>query len=323
MSVPVHLKKFISNLPETPGIYKFFDEKTRLLYIGKSKNLKKRVTSYFRKQSDDTHERTLRLIFHIHQIETIQTETELEALILEDNLIKKNLPPYNIKQKRYKDQVYLTVSTDDYPLVKIITSAEIDLFSKIFGPFKDKFSAENLLNILQEILLIRACSDPVPNKKCVKSSIGRCSGPCKQKISQNEYQKLIDVAISFLLGNSDSIIEIISQKITEAASELQFEEAAKWRDIRDYCLNFGIRQRFISDFRRENLIIKSSQNNQTFLFQKGKLIKIYKRKPSDKMIKNYFQIKKKNYESNSHYLMDRAYVVWVWMKRNGTEYEIC
>lgn len=213
------------------------------------------------------------------------------------------------------------ITADEYPAIKIITSAEIELFSMLFGPFKDKYAAENLLIILREILLIRTCVDSVPTNKCINSSIGKCSGPCKKTITQIEYQKIIDVAIEFLQGNSDSIIEIINQDITKATAVLQFEDAAKLRDIRDFCLNSSQRQRFISDFLKEDLIIKSLQINRTFLFQNGLLIKIYKQKPTDKMINNCFQMKRKINIINPHYLMDRAYVVWVWMKRDGGKSE--
>ena len=321
MPVPYHLKEIISNLPESPGIYKFLDKKGHLLYIGKSKNLKKRITSYFRKQNKDTHKRTLRLIFHIFHIETIKTETELEALILEDNLIKKFLPAYNIKQKQFNQQVYITITTNEYPVVKIIESKEIEIFSMFFGPFKDKYAAENLLIILREILLIRTCTDPIPTKKCINYSIGKCCGPCKGEISTIEYQNIIDLVIKFLQGNSNSIIEIINLRITRFAFELQFEDAAILRDLRDYCINFSKRQRFISNFMKYNLVIKSSQHDQTFLFQNGRLIKVYKRNPSDKLIENCFQAKQKKKIQNPHFLMDRAYVVWVWVKRNIANYE--
>ncbi len=322
MPVPYHLKEIISNLPESSGIYKFLDKKGNLLYIGKSKNLKKRVTRYFRKQSEETHERTLRLIFHIYQIEIIKTKTELEALILEDNLIKKFLPAYNIKQKQFNKQVYITVTTDEYPVVKIIESKEIELFCTFFGPFKDKYAAENLLVILREILLVRTCTDPIPTKKCINYSIGKCSGPCKGEISIIEYQEIIDIAIKFLQGYSESIIEIINMRITKVASELQFEDAAKLRDLRNYCKNFGKRQRFISNFKKKNLVIKSRYIDQTFLFQSGRLIKVYKWNPSGKMIKSCFQKKQNTNIQNPHLLMDRAYVVWVWMKRNEGKAEI-
>ena len=321
MAVPIHMKEIISNLPESSGIYKFFDEKGNLLYIGKSKNIKKRVTSYFLKQNENTHKRTLRLIFHIHQIEIIKTDTELEALILEDNLIKQYLPQYNIKQKKFKEQVYIVITSDDFPTIKIIQNEGIELFDQFFGPFKDKFAAEYIISIINEVLCLRSCTYPQPANKCMLFGIDKCLGPCQKNISITEYNIFVQVAIKFLKGNPDPIIELINQKITKAASELQFEDAAKFIDVRVFCLNFSKRQRFISDFKKRNLIIKSSQTNRTFLFQNSELIKIYQRKPTDEMIKNCFQIMRNKNALNPQYLMDRAYVVWVWVKQNRAKYE--
>ena len=170
--------------------------------------------------------------------------------------------------------------------------------------------------------MIRTCTNPIPTKKCINYNIGKCCGPCKGEISTIEYQNIIDIAIKFLEGNSNSIIEIINLRITKFAAELQFEDAAKLHDLRNYCVNFSKRQRFISNFMKYNLVIRSTQIDQTFLFQNGSLIKVYKRNPSDKLIENCFQTKKTKHSQNPHLLMDRAYVVWVWMKKNGGKAEI-
>ena len=263
----------------------------------------------------------MRLIFHIHQIEIIQTETELEALILEDNLIKQYLPQYNIKQKKFREQVYIIVTSDDFPAIKIIKNEKIELFDHLFGPFKDKYAAEYILLIINKILKLRSCSDSTPINKCMLFGIDKCIGPCLKNISESEYYKIVQIAIEFLKGNPEPISKTISNQIEKATKKLNFEEAAVLRDINNYCLNFCKRQKFISDFMKGNLIIKSSLINRIFLFENGQLIKIYKRKPTDKMINNCFQIGKNRNTFNPHHLMDRAYVVWVWMKQNRSKYE--
>ena len=321
MSIPIHLKEIISDLPESSGIYKFLDVNELLLYIGKSKNLKKRVTSYFRKQNENAHKRTLRLIFHIHQIEIIRTDTELEALILEDNLIKQFLPPYNIKQKKFKEQVYIVISSDNFPTIKIIKKEEVELFDHLFGPFKDQYAAEYLISIINKVLYLRSCTDSIPINKCMLSGIDKCMGPCMKNISVSEYNRMVQIAIEFLKGNPELISNTIAKQIEKAAEKMSFKEAAVLRDINKFSLKFSKRQRFISEFIRKNMIIKSIQSNLTFLFQNGNIIKIYQRKPTGEMIKKCFQIKRNINALNPYYLMDRAYVVWVWMKQNNAEYE--
>ena len=321
MTVPDHLKEIIINLPESSGIYKFLDARGCLLYIGKSKNLKKRVTSYFRRQSENTHERTLRLIFHIHLIEIIQTGTELEALILEDDLIKQHLPQYNIKQKKFKEQVYIIVTTDDFPVVKIIKKEEKELFDYLFGPFKDKYAAEYIISIINKVLCLRSCTDPIPVNKCMLSGIDKCLGPCQKNISASEYNKMVQIAIEFLKGYPEPISNTIAKQIEKAAEKLNFEEAAVLRDIKDFCINFCKRQEFTTKLINQNVVIYGKK--RTFLFCKGNLLKIYTQTVSKNRTKVYFQ--KNSYQrsivKNVHHLMDRAFVVWVWVKQNNAEYE--
>lgn len=312
---------FLDHLPESPGIYRFFDEKGRLLYIGKSKNLKKRIASYFRKQNDNTHERTLRMIFHIHDVQITQTDTELEALILEDKLIKQHLPPYNVKQKKFKEQVYIVVTSDAFPALKIISKEEVEFFNHIFGHFKDKYTAEYILSIISKVLNLRSCTDPTPVNICLLVGIGKCLGPCQNDISASQYQEIVNIAIEFLKGNPEPISERISQQIESAARQLDFEEAARWRDLNEFCRNFCQRQEFTTKLLAQNVVIFNRK--KTFLFQRGRFIKVYKQKVSEDQIDQYFQKSDDTpfQPENIHHLIDRAYVIWVWVKQNKAKCE--
>lgn len=312
------LQEIISNLPESPGIYKFFDKKNRLLYIGKSKNLKQRIQTYFRKQSDETKERTLILINNINNINIEQTETELEALILEDKLIKQHLPPYNVKQKKFRSQVYLAVTDDEFPAIKIIDNDEVDFTCKMFGPFKDKFSAEYILYALQKILKLRKCNDPVPHKKCILAGIDKCMGPCIGKIDVEQYKQKIEIAVDFLNGNFNAISTIIDDLIANSAAELNFEAAAEWRDLKNFCLNFCKRQQFMQDFMQKNIAILKGKFS--FIFQQGELKKVYQKKVSADYFKKHLDNKFR--KENPTCLMDRSFVVWVWLKQNNAEYQV-
>jgi excinuclease ABC subunit C len=320
MPVPDHLKIVVSNLPETSGIYKFYDEKQRLLYIGKSKNLKNRVRTYFRKQSNETHDRTLMMIFHINEIQIEQTDTGLEALILEDNLIKQYLPPYNVKQKKFKEQVYIAVTIDLFPAFRIAANDEVDYTEKIFGPFKDKYAAEHILHVIQKVLKLRKCIDPTPTNKCMLTGIGKCLGPCKGDLSETKYKKSVDIALNFLNGDVELISDKINVTIEEAAKNLDFEEAAKFRDLQDYCQNFAKRQKFMYDFMNDIVLINSASGKHHFLFQKGQLLKVYKRLPKQDKLLKILSLKVTQKILPASHLMDRAYVAWVWVKQNDGEY---
>ncbi|MFC1898223.1 GIY-YIG nuclease family protein [Candidatus Cloacimonadota bacterium] len=320
MPIPDHLKEVVSNLPPAPGVYKFYDEKERLLYIGKSKNLKNRVRSYFRKQNDETQERTLMMIFHINEIKIERTETELEALILEDSMIKQHLPPYNVKQKKFREQVYISLTSDEYPVINVIPNDKVDLFSKIFGPFKDKYAAEFIISTILRVLRLRSCTDPTPKDKCMLAGIGKCLGPCQNNISSQEYNEVMRVAIELLEGKSKQFSEKIQKQIKNAVQCLDFEAAAQLRDINKFCLNFCVRQEFTLNILKKDTIIYGKKN--TFLFWNCSLLKVYKNKMTIEQIRRYFKkTKNSGNKENIHHLIDRAYVVWVWVKQNQAKYE--
>jgi excinuclease ABC subunit C len=310
-----------NELPETPGIYQFFDEKDRLLYIGKSKNLRKRVRSYFRKQSEEVQERTLIMIRNINYVLIEQSDTELEALILEDDLIKKYLPTYNVKQKKFREQVYLTISSDDFPTIQIVGNDQIDFTQHIFGPFKDKYAAEHILYVFRKTLKLRNCSDSKPTKKCLLAGIDKCLGPCVEQITSFEYKKFVKIAAEFLEGKFEKITEILDSQIQAKASELDFEEAAKLRDLKEFCINFCKRQTFMQEFMHQNVAIQ--KDKFSFVFQKGELKKIYKKKFSEISFQRFLEGSAKlDEKSEPHQLMDRAYVVWVWVKQNKAKYQV-
>ncbi|MCF7792792.1 MAG: GIY-YIG nuclease family protein [Candidatus Cloacimonetes bacterium] len=320
MSISKLLKQEIADLPESPGIYKFFDNKNRLLYIGKSKNLKNRVRTYFRKQNDETQERTLIMINNIDNIKIEKTDTELEALILEDTLIKQHFPPYNVKQKKFRSQVFLAISSDNFPAINIITNDQIDFTNQVFGPFKDKYAAEYILAALQKILKLRKCNDPNPQNKCLLAGIDMCVGPCIEKISTEDYKEIIDIAIQFLQGNFEQIAKIIDSQIETRVKTLEFEEAAKLRDLKKFCINFCKRQKFMQDFMHKDLVI--TRGKYSFIFLNGNLKKVYKMKVADMNLSKYLNKPETNTKTDQSSLMDRAYVVWVWLKQNKAKYQI-
>jgi excinuclease UvrABC nuclease subunit len=257
------------------------------------------------------------MINNIAEIQIHITSTELEALILEDRLIKQYLPPYNVKQKKFRSQAYLTITHAEFPALKIIGTDEIDFTQRIFGPFKDKYTVENIIHLLQKILKLRACTDPLPSGKCLLAGIGKCLAPCLNKISAEQYKQIVEIAVEFLQGNPQAFLQIIDTQIMKKASELEFEEAAELRNIKEFCHNFQLRQIFMHHFMSRDILI--TKGKYRFLFQKGELRKIYQTHPEEKNlteILNRFSPP----EIKPSFLMDRAYVVWVWFKQNKAKY---
>ena len=237
----------LKSLPETCGVYLLYDDNENIIYVGKSINLKKRVMSYFRKNSTSM-KKTQILVKSVHDVEIQNTDTELEALILEDELIKKHLPEYNIKQKEYQEYQYLIVSNDEFPYIFSEHTSTHKVSHKVFGPFKDSFLVDKIKDFVCETFLLRHCTTKVPNNKCIRYDIGQCSGPCKGKISSEEYSRIVNLALNFLRGEIQTARRIIKKKITSHAEKLEFEQAGSWRDRLRFCLGFCSRQKFISSF---------------------------------------------------------------------------
>jgi len=304
-------------LPETCGVYLLYDDSGNIIYVGKSINLKKRVMSYFRKNNTSM-KKTQILTKSVHNIEIQNTDTELEALILEDELIKKYLPEYNIKQKEYREYQYLIVSDGEFPHIFFMHTPAHKIGHKVFGPFKDSFLADNIKDILCETFLLRHCTTKDPKNKCIRYDIGQCSGSCRGKISSEEYSQIVKTALDFLSGGIYAVKGMIEQKIISHADKLEFENAAEWRDRLRFCKGFCSRQKFISSFVSKLLIIEENiQPSKLYIFHKGNLTKIYKRKPSENLMKKYIEELKEQpvrNEVNSVFLLDRAMVVYVWLR---------
>jgi len=227
------LQEKIKNLPDKPGVYQYFDENGRLLYVGKAKNLKKRVKSYFRfnpfRPADNLSPRIYKMISEAKNLEYIVVENENDALILENSLIKQLKPKYNILLRDDKTYPYIYVNmNEDFPRLEITRKVIKGKTIKYFGPFSSGASAI-LKTIYEEIPLVQSKSCIKGKKACLYHQIGRCLAPCENKISKEEYSKLVKKAIK-LIHNKDKILKILYKKMEKFAQNLQFEEAAEIRD---------------------------------------------------------------------------------------------
>ncbi|MBR2404227.1 MAG: excinuclease ABC subunit C, partial [Clostridia bacterium] len=223
----------LKTLPDRSGVYIMKDACGKVIYVGKAKVLKNRVRQYFRGHNHAP--KVAKMIENIADFEYIITDSEKEALILENNLIKENQPKYNILLKDDKTYPFIKVTLgQDFPKV-MITRRVIRDGARYFGPYCSNFSLKELLALINEVFSVRVCNKNITENKleqrpCLYHQLGKCSAPCCGKISKEAYRKNIDNVISFLNGKYDKAISIINEKMKIAASQLDFETAAKWRD---------------------------------------------------------------------------------------------
>ena len=227
----VDLAELLKRLPISPGIYRMIDEKGEILYIGKAKQLKKRVSSYFTKNHSSL--RITKMVRQICDVQVTVTETEAEALLLESNLIKRHLPRYNILLRDDKSYPHLYVSIqDDYPRLALHRGARSNK-GRYFGPYPSAAALRYTLSLLQKAFKLRLCEESFfknRSRPCLQYQIKRCSAPCVKHISIQDYGNDLADGIRFLEGKSDAIINDRVALMEQAASRLDYEEAARHRD---------------------------------------------------------------------------------------------
>ncbi len=224
-------KAYLKSLPTRPGVYRMYGQDDAVLYVGKAKNLKNRVSSYFRTSALDS--KTMALVGHIQRMETTVTTSEIEALLLEQSLIKEYRPPYNIVFRDDKSYPYIYLSTEDeYPRLAFHRGAQ-KRKGRYFGPFPSAYSVRDSLNILQKVFQVRQCEDTFfknRTRPCLQYQIKRCSGPCCDLVSAEDYADDVAHAVMFLEGKSTAVMHDYANKMEEASAKLDFERAAHFRD---------------------------------------------------------------------------------------------
>ena len=223
---------FVKNLTPRPGVYCMHNEAGQVIYVGKAKNLKRRVASYFSRAQADS-PKTRVMVRQIRHIEVTVTHTENEALILENNLIKTCKPRYNIYFRDDKSYPYLYLSTEHgFPLFRYHRGA-LSGKGRYFGPYPNSGSVRQTLNLLQKLFQVRSCEDSVfanRSRPCLQYQIKRCSAPCVDYISSQDYARDIRHAVLFLEGKNEAVIKALTRPMQGAAERLEFELAARFRD---------------------------------------------------------------------------------------------
>lgn len=226
----MQLKESIKNFPKEPGVY-IIRSKGKVIYVGKSASLRDRVQSYFHSTKSNSLKTRL-LQDEADDIDYIVAESEVEALILEENLIKEYRPRFNVLLKDNKRYPYLKITDEEYPKVVVTRNRENDN-GEVFGPYANAGAMRRTLDALRQIFAIKDCSwtsDDGPRRPCLRYHIGRCSAPCAGKISKDKYMESVDQIREILKGNYESVIDLLEQKMRNASGRHDYEKAAEWRD---------------------------------------------------------------------------------------------
>lgn len=224
-------ERFLKTLTSKPGVYRMLNTSGDVLYIGKARNLKARVTSYFR--SSGLTSKTMALVSKIRDVQVTVTNSETEALLLEQSLIKAEKPPYNVLLRDDRSYPYICLTSDkQYPQLLFHRGAKKNK-GRYFGPFPSTSAVRESLNILQKLFLIRSCDDGFyknRSRPCLQYQIKRCSAPCVGLVDKEQYEEDVRLAAMFLEGSSKSVLEEFKVNMQAASNELDFERAAKYRD---------------------------------------------------------------------------------------------
>jgi excinuclease ABC subunit C len=222
---------FLKTVTSEPGVYRMFDDTDTIIYIGKAKNLKKRLASYF--SLTQKHPKTLALVSHIVRIEVTITHTETEALILEHNFIKQHKPKYNVLLRDDKSYPYLFLSDHKHPQLTLVRSQNKKRKGTYFGPYPSGGAVRESLHLMQKLFPIRQCEDSYyknRSRPCLQYQLKRCLGPCVNAMPEQEYTHQVELATAFLQGKSQDVIEQLVTEMETASNTLEFEKAAVRRD---------------------------------------------------------------------------------------------
>lgn len=277
----ISLEDKLKNLPEKPGVYIMRDEYNEIIYIGKAINLKNRVRQYFQ-NSKNQHPKVAAMVERITDLEYIITDSELEALILECNLIKKHRPKYNVMLKDDKQYPYIKITIkEDYPRLLIVREIKKD-GAKYFGPYTDVTAVNRTIDLLKSLFPIRYCSKNISRimgkeRPCLNYHIKKCAGPCQGNISKKQYRELVDSIIMVLEGKQEGVLKQLEEKMHKAAESLDFEKAAEIRDNMNSLIKIAEKQKVISSALVDQDIIAFALNEsesciQVFFVRGGKLI---------------------------------------------------
>ncbi|MCB8983217.1 MAG: excinuclease ABC subunit UvrC [Ardenticatenaceae bacterium] len=275
---PENVQEILKNLPTKPGVYLHKDKNGTIIYVGKAINLRNRVRSYFHANVDSI--KTQRLRREVADIEIITTDSELEALLLENTLIKKHLPRYNVRLKDDKRYPYIKVHwADDFPKVTLTRRMDRD-GSRYFGPYTSVWAVHQTLDMLRKVFPYLTCDRVITGqdeRACLYFDIKLCTGPCIGAVNKQEYRAMIKQLMDFLNGKTEEVVAQIEARMEKAATNLQFEKAAEYRDQLRAVNQVVAKQKVISAANADQDVIAFARDEagacvQVFFIRYGKLI---------------------------------------------------
>ena len=271
----------LKKLPAQPGVYIMHDAKDAIIYVGKAINLNRRVHSYFRTSTKKT-PKIQRMVSQIAHFEYIVTDSELEALVLENNLIKEHRPKYNTMLKDDKTYPYIKVTMGEaYPRLVFSRTMKKDK-SKYFGPYTSAGSVKDTIELLNKLFCLRTCRKNLPkdigkDRPCLNYHMKQCMAPCAAKISETQYREQVTGALEFLNGNYGPILKSLEEKMSRASEEMDFEEAIRYRDLLTSVKSVAQKQKITESSEEDKDIIAMAADEQdavmqVFFVRDGKLI---------------------------------------------------
>lgn len=266
------LKEKIDNLPKTPGIYMMKDKYGDIIYVGKSKKLKERVKSYFTNSKNHS-KKVKRMVKNIEDLDVILTDTELDALLLECEMIKKIRPMYNQLMKNHENYSYIKINKNiNYPYIEV--SKEIEDDSLYLGPYTMDKKLDEIVNIISREYKIRTCK--IMNK-CIKYDLNKCVGPCREIISRKDYNIIIDKIINDLNNSNENLIKILNKKMQDEISKLNFEKANDINHDIALLKSLSYKQNIINNANENKLILAwinlDNENIKIYIIKGAKLLK--------------------------------------------------
>ena len=278
---PFDVQEELKKLPGKPGVYIMHDEKDTIIYVGKAVNLRNRVRSYFRASTKKS-PKIERMVSFISRFEYIVTDSELEALVLENNLIKEHSPKYNTMLKDDKTYPYIKVTVgEDFPRILFSRQMKKDK-SRYYGPYTSAASVKDTIDLMNKLYCLRTCNRSLPReigngRPCLNYHIKACSAPCDGKETREEYRIRVNKALEFLSGNYGPVLRELEEKMYAASEQLAFEEAAKYKELLLSVKSVAQKQKITNSDGENKDFVGLARNDrdvviQVFFVREGKLI---------------------------------------------------
>lgn len=273
------IEEELKKLPAKPGVYIMHDEKDEIIYVGKAVSLKNRVRQYFQ-SSRNKGLKIEQMVTHISRFEYIITDSELEALVLECNLIKEHRPKYNTMLKDDKSYPFIKITVNEaYPRVLFARRMKKDK-AKYFGPYTSSGAVKDVIDLVQKLYQVRNCSRVLPrdigkDRPCLYYHMKQCDAPCQGTISQEEYRKKISQVLRFLNGDFKETIDMLTKKMMTASEEMRFEEAAGFRDLIQSIKRIGERQKITSYGQEDRDIIAMAMDDSEDLREQDAVVQVF------------------------------------------------